>query len=346
MVHPADLPYVDLPKGQHFLLSPECRSLTIMDLAKMRETTAYEWFKRLRWPETEGEPYCPACGTVRCHVMSRGRFKCSEKTCKTVFSVTSGTVFHARKLEFKKMLIAIWFSVNSVKGKAALQLSREIGVQYKTAWVLLMKLREAIAFRRDEMVLNGEVEIDGKYAGGHIRPENKAEDRVDRRRREFQNMKRLCALAIRERGLGAQTFTRVIRDEDSDAAWAAVRDHVSRDAKVFADEHGSYNDLSGLNELQRVNHSQAYQTEDGTNTNQVESFFSRVQRSYVGIHHRFSLKYFDWYVAELAWREDWRQRSNGGQTMHLLGRALTQPTSRFLCGYWQGNKPPDLIWEG
>ncbi|WP_442129938.1 IS1595 family transposase [Rhizobium leguminosarum] len=192
--------------------------------------------------------------------MSRNRFKCTEKTCKTVFSVTSGTVFHARKLSFKKMLIAIWFSANSVKGKAALQLSREIGVQYKTAWVLLMKLREAIAWRREEMVLDGEVEIDGKYAGGHIRPENKAEDRIDRRHKKYQNMKRLCALAIRQRGLGGKTFTRVIRDEDGDAAWAAVRNHVSREATVFADEHGSYNDLAGLNKLQRVNHSKAYQT--------------------------------------------------------------------------------------
>lgn len=203
----------DTPKGQHFLLSPECRTLTVLDLAKMRNTTTYNWFKRLRWHETEGEPYCPKCGTLRCHTMSRNRFKCTEKTCKAVFSVTSGTVFHARKLSFKKMLIAIWFSANSVKGKAALQLSREIGVQYKTAWVLLMKL--------------GEVEIDGKYAGGHIRPENKAEDRIDRRLKKYQNMKRLCALAIRQRGLGGQTFTRIIRDEDSNALGGRPRSRVA-----------------------------------------------------------------------------------------------------------------------
>ncbi|MGZ2488148.1 hypothetical protein ACVITL_006733 [Rhizobium pisi] len=42
-------------------------------------------------------------------------------------------------------------------------------------------------------------------------------------------------------------FTRIIRDEDSNAAWVAVRDHVSREATVFADEHGSYNDLAGMN---------------------------------------------------------------------------------------------------
>lgn len=173
-----------------------------------------------------------------------------------------------------------------------------------------MKLREAIAWRREGMVLDGEVEIDGKYAGGHIRPENKAEDRIDRRLKKYQNMKRLCAFAIRQRGLGGKTFTRIIRDEDSNAAWAAVRDHVSREATVFADEHGSYNDLAGLNALNASTIQRQYQTDDGTNTNQVESFFSRVQRAYVGIHHRFSLKYFDWYVAELAWREDCRQLSN------------------------------------
>lgn len=301
----------------------------------------------MRWPQTDGEPFCPQCGTLRCHTMGRGRFKCSDRVCKTVFTVTSGTVFHARKLSFKKMIMAIWFSVNSVKGKAALQLSREIGVQYKTAWVLLMKLREAIAWRRENMVLDGEVEIDGKYAGGHIRPENKAEDRIDRRLKKFQNMKRLCALALRERGLGCggQTFTRIIRDEDGDAAWTAVRDHVSRKATVIADEHASYNDLAGLNKLKRVNHSKEYQAEDGTNTNQVESFFSRVQRAYVGIHHRFSLKYFDWYVAELAWREDSRDWGNRRQTFNVVRTALARPTSRNLCGYWQGNKPPDLIWS-
>lgn len=49
---------------------------------------------------------------------------------------------------------------------------------------------------------------------------------------------------------------------------------------MISDEHGSYNDLAGVNKLKRVNHSKAYQTEGGTNTNQVESFFSRVQRAY------------------------------------------------------------------
>lgn len=84
-------------------MSPECRTPTVIDLAKMRETTAYDWFKRLRWPQTQGGRSCPKCGTLRCHTMSQRRFKCSEKTCKEVFSVTSGTVFHSR--------ICVWVSI-------------------------------------------------------------------------------------------------------------------------------------------------------------------------------------------------------------------------------------------
>ncbi len=38
--------------------------------------------------------------------------------------------------------------------------------------------------------------------------------------------------------------------------------------------------------------------------------------------------------------------TSGRLTRFMLSRALRRPTSRFLCGYWQGNKPPDLIWEG
>ncbi|KUM26989.1 hypothetical protein AU467_18665 [Mesorhizobium loti] len=94
-----------------------------------------------------------------------------------------------------------------------------------------------------------------------------------------------------------------------------------------------------------MNHSEGYQTEDGTKTNHVESFFSRIQRAYVGIHHRFSLKYLDYSVADLAWREENRRKSNGQLTALVLFAAMLNPTSRNFCGYWQGNSPPDPAFE-
>ena len=62
-----------------------------------------------------------------------------------------------------------------------MQLSRDLDVQYKTAFVLMHKPREAMAHETAEARLAGEVEIDGAYFGGHVRPTNAREDRVDRR---------------------------------------------------------------------------------------------------------------------------------------------------------------------
>ena len=44
------------------------------------------------------------------------------------------------------------------------------------------------------------MEIDGAWFGGHIRPEDHRAARIDRRRRQHQNGKRLCVVAMRQRG--------------------------------------------------------------------------------------------------------------------------------------------------
>ncbi|GEC35879.1 hypothetical protein N181_31835 [Sinorhizobium fredii USDA 205] len=138
--------------------------------------------------------------------------------------------------------MAIWGDVTAVKCIAALHLTRKLGVEYKTAWVLLAKIREAIGLRRAKMKLWGSGQIDGKYVGGHIKPENRKEDRIDRRLTENQNGKQLCVLPLREHNKDApnRTRTRVVRDENARDAWAAVRDHVEPRSVLAADEHGSY----------------------------------------------------------------------------------------------------------
>jgi hypothetical protein len=108
------------------------------------------------------------------------------------------------------------------------------------------------------------------------------------------------------------------------------------DSVVIADEHGGYNDPVGLNKVKRVNHSKAYQAEDGTNTNQVESFFSRVQRAYVGIHHSFSLRYFDWNVAELALREDTRDGATGNRRSHCCAWRWPSPRHAISAAIGRG----------
>lgn len=85
-------------------------------------------------------------------------------------------------MDFVDLLAAICIIVNASKGVSMVQFSRDLDCQYKTAFVLAHKRREAMAMEvHTGEVLEGHVEIDGAHFGGHIRPENAKVDRKDRR---------------------------------------------------------------------------------------------------------------------------------------------------------------------
>ena len=74
---------------------------------------------------------------------------------------------------------------------------------------------------------------------------------------------------------------------------------------------------------------------DGACTNQEESFFSRIRRAEMGMHHHVAGPYLDSYANEMAWRENHRRVSNGEQFLMIAGAALDHPVSRMWKGYWQ-----------
>ena len=316
--------------AQHFLLSAASRSLSLKSIYKDGEDAAYATFRRLRWPDTDGEAVCPRCGCTESYgIASRRKFKC--QACHHQFSVTSGTIFHSRKLAFTDLLAAICILVNSAKGLSAIKLSRDLDVQYKTAFVLAHKLREAMsASQCRETPLNGEVEVDGAYFGGHVRPHNEKAKRVDRRLKRNQSGTRRVVVAFRER-LG-RTLPFVAKSEAEGVALA--KRHVARTASMAADEASHWDLLHDGWPVDRVNHSEVY-SDHGKHTNWVESYFSRLRRMVAGQHHFVSPKYLYQYANHAAWLEDSRRESNGALAYRLLGLGLASKVSRTWKGYWQ-----------
>jgi transposase-like protein len=318
--------------AQHFLLSAKSRSLSLKEIYKAGEEQAYETFKRLRWSQTNGDPVCPVCGCVDAKpVGGRKTFRCIG--CGKQFSVTSGTMFASRKLAFVDLLAAICLFVNGAKGMSAVQFSRDLDVQYKTAFVLAHKLREALAAETANEILEGEVEIDGAYFGGVVRPENRVEDRKDRRIKENLSDRRRVVIALRERAGRTLTFIRRREAEGVEIAHA----RMVADAKLFADEASHWDVLEAQFDTGRINHSLSYSDGHGKHTNMVESFFSRLRRMVAGQHHFVSHKYLYQYANHAAWLEDHRRRSNGANAYAVLGGALNHPASKVWAGYWQRN---------
>src|SRR5690349_16068788 len=170
----------------------------------MTDAEAETAFKAIRWADTNGAPVCPSCGSVEAYEARRPngalRFRC--KGCKKDFTITNGTLFASHKLPLRGYLAAIAIFCNEVKGKSALAISRDLGLSYKSAFVLLHKLREAMAEEMRGRVVGGEgreAEIDCGYFGGYVKPVNVKAHRRDRRLTRNQNGKRKVVVIVRER---------------------------------------------------------------------------------------------------------------------------------------------------
>lgn len=327
----------------NFLTLAASTTISELEVARMSEKEARETFEKLRWSDTDGKPVCNSCGCTDSYVINftrngkaKRRYKC--KACRKQYTVTSGTLFASHKLELRDYLLAIIVFSNAVKGISALQMRRALGVQHKTAFVLLGKLRAALMDTQDDTKLEGVVEMDGCYVG-KTRPENKKEDRKDLRLAVNQNPNKRCVLIARQRGeQGAEkTFTGISKGESMLAIDTFANNHIKRGSTIHSDGAVGYENLEAYYNSIQGNHSIAYVGEDGECSNQAESFFSRFRRLQYGQCHKLSVKYLASYANEIAYREDNRRVSNKTMMLDIAKKSINTPTHGEWTGYWQGN---------
>ena len=111
------------------------------------EKAATKHLEASRWPDG---PYCPHCGSTNVHRMKgktqAGMFLCND--CRDKFTPRTGTVMERSHIPVHKWLLAIHLMSASKKGVSSKQLERMLGISYKSAWFLSMRIRE-VARRRE-----------------------------------------------------------------------------------------------------------------------------------------------------------------------------------------------------
>ena len=126
------------------------------------EQACHAWLEDARW---EGKPICPHCGGIE--NISRPPSKPHtywHKDCRKQFTVTTGTCMHATKRPLQDWIYAIYSVLTARKGVSAMQLAKELGVQYRTAWHMLHRIREACG--KGDFKLTNVVEADETHIGG------------------------------------------------------------------------------------------------------------------------------------------------------------------------------------
>jgi len=260
-----------------------------------------------------------------------------------MFSLTSGTFLHGCKLPLRKLLVGILLLADAVKGMSASQFSRQLDVQYKTAFVLMHKIRASLLVENSRTMLDGNIQIDGAYSDTKERKPNehkaaREKPAQDKSKEEWKPTPR-CILVARqvsdERRKGAvKTVIGFAPCENGKDVDAFVAKHIADGATVTSDEHAAYAMLIAHYKLKRVNHSQRYSGPNGENINQAESYFSRFRRMQIGQNHFFG-KHLLGYAAESAWRDDNRRKSNEENAMALLGLLLKPNQDCLWQGYWK-----------
>ncbi len=321
--------------AHHFLETSAARSLSLAQVFRMSDAEAEVAFRKVRWHDTDGAPVCPHCGGLDAYENPRPkgsmRFRC--KACRKDFTVTSGTLFASHKRPLRDYLAAIAIFCNEVKGKSALAISRDLGMSYKACWVLLHKMREALAVEFKGRKIGGEgkiAETDGAYFGGYVRPANYKENRRDRRLAMNQSGKRQSVIIIRERN--GNSVPAVFKSEGAAISW--IKSRVNAGTVLNADEASGWNGLHSKYEMRRINHQECYSDGEAC-TNQAESYFSRLRRGEMGHHHHVSGPYLLRYAQESAWREDARRVDNGAQVRRVAELALKHGASVDFTGYYQ-----------
>ncbi len=104
---------------------------------------AREWLENLRWPDG---PVCSHCGTINHAYKTKkpGWYRCAEKECRKDFTVTTGTVMERSHIDLNKWLMGFFLLNASKKGISAHQLSRSLRLDYKSAWFMCHRIREAM----------------------------------------------------------------------------------------------------------------------------------------------------------------------------------------------------------
>ena len=266
------------------------------------ESCANFLFKR-RWPDGF---VCPSCGERRSALLkSRARlYECLD--CGRQTSVTAGTITHRTKLPLTSWLWAAHLMATHSNGMSARQLEDQLGVTYKTAWLLAQKLRRTMVDpNRDP--LEGVVEVDQaeillREGDAFFEPGNAAKiivigaiEVIDRDtnqatpRRKHAKYIDTCSGRLR---LAA------IADNSAASIQAFVKANVKPGTTLLTDGHASYPGLSDYRHDPRVVGSMAGHVV----LPWTHRAFALLKRWALGTYHGLRRKHIDSYLNEFVFR--------------------------------------------
>ena len=257
------------------------------------ESRAEDWFIKRRWRNGVKCPHCDSSKVSR-HDDRPQPFRC--RSCWKYFSVKTNTIMHSSKVSLSKWAITYHLVATHPKGINSIQLSKTIGVQQKTAWFMLHRIREI--WNERPLKFLGGVEVDEMYVGG-VEKNKHARNKL----RNIYGKRPMWAdgktpvIGIKSR-VSNKVYAEVINDTLRSTLFEFVHNRTFSDTDIFTDHSYGYRGVSDLH--YSVNHKIGEYVRDMVTTNGIESFWAIFKRAFKGTYHKMSRKHLQRYVNEFS----------------------------------------------
>ena len=295
-----------------------CRTgISIFELSEMfpTEESAVKWFEEMLWPDGRK---CGHCGSEETSPAKHKKMPYWCKSCRSFFSVRTGTVLGNSKLPLRKWVFALYLFTTNLKGVSSMRLHRELDITQKTAWFMLHRLRESWKVSGLDEKLKGPVEVDETHMGGKESGKRKSK-KLNKGRGPVG---KTAVVGIKDRDTN-MVVAKVVPNTKKPTLQEYIHENVDPEADKFTDNNTAY---SGLEKRESVNHSIGEYVRGRVHTNGIESFWAMFKRAHKGTYHKMSPKHLQRYVDEFVGRHYSRPSNTidqmGGIVRMAVGKKL------------------------
>lgn len=209
--------------------------------------------------------------------------------------LTAGTIFQDSKLPLSKWFLALHLLTRDKQGISALQLSRDLGVHYETAWTMKQKLMVVMEERNNEKKLQADAVADDVYFGGY---QAGTPGRGSKNKTPV-----VAAITLADNGKPDQMKLHTVSGFTLKAVQAWAARHLSKGIHLQTDGLGCFQAV----EKAGVSHSATVMSKDPTQQDKgafrwLNTIIGNLKTALTGTYHHISPKYLQRYLAECEYR--------------------------------------------
>ncbi|BDT04549.1 IS1595 family transposase [Spiroplasma ixodetis] len=231
---------------------------------------------------------CSRCSSFNLNTSNLRRMRCLK--CHQTFSILTGTIFSKSQTPLISWFYLIFRWINTKHGIPSTDVAKELGVTLKTAWRMGHKIRSAIAKQKPQFIVEGIVQMDEMYLS-----------HMGFKKQGRSLLNKTLIVGIYEKTTN-NLIVKVLKNANSKNLLQFAINHISSKCVVHTDFWKGYRDLKSVfTKHETVNHQDGYVSKTGVNTNQIESVWKHIRRTFK-THIKVAKHHIHLYAKEAAYK--------------------------------------------